>query len=74
MKLEKKDMEAFAKNHNIIYTDEELSIVYQFLQDHFEELLNGDEDSFHVLSEKISPILYENLFQLYQKYYNVYLS
>ncbi len=71
--LTKENLETFAKKNNIVYTKEELNIVYSFIQNHYEDLLEEKIEVFQVLKQKISPNLYKTLLSLYIEYKQKYL-
>ena len=73
-KVSIEDFKMFAKENSISYTPKEIEIVYQFIMNNYEELLNHNEDCLMYLKENISPTLYEKLYVLYQKYYTLYLA
>ena len=66
------DLKKAATKYNISCTDTELSMVYQFLEEHYHELLQQDITVFEYLRPKISLNLYKKLLNLYidlkQKY------
>lgn len=72
-KLTTKDLENFAKRKNISYTQDELIIIYQFIKYHYEDLLNENIKVFEELKEKINPILYKQLLNIYIEYKQKYL-
>lgn len=67
-RLTPKDLEEFAKKKNIIYTNNELDIVYSFIKDNYLELLNQNIRVFEKIRDKISPNLYKELINLYIDY------
>lgn len=66
--LKKRDLEKFANNNHISYTENELDIVYTFIQENYSLLLNKNENVFSKLEGKISSSLYNNLLDLYHNY------
>ena len=66
--LKKSDLEKYANNNHISYTENELEIVYTFIQENYPLLLNKNEDVFSKLENKISTSLYNNLLDLYHNY------
>ena len=63
----------FARKNNIIYTDRELDIIYSFIMDNYNELLNENVLVFQKIRNKISPVLYKKLINLYVEYKQKYL-
>jgi len=66
--LKKSDLEKYALNNNISYTDNELDVVYTFIQENYPLLLNKNEEIFNKIKGKISTSLYNNLLDLYHNY------
>ncbi len=67
------DIEGFARKKNISYTKDELLIVYQFIQYHYQDLLDENIKVFEEIKDKISPTLYKQLLNLYIEYKQKYL-
>lgn len=67
------DLEVFAKKNNITYTNDELIIVYQFIKYHYNDLLDQNIKVFEEIRNKINPILYKRLLNLYIDYKQKYL-
>lgn len=59
--------------NNISYTEEEIDIIYSFIINNYNDLVNGNTNIFYNLKNKISPELYQNLLNLYLEYKNKYL-
>ena len=59
--------------NNIYYTEEEIDIIYSFIINNYNDLINGNTNIFNNLKNKISPELYQNLLNLYLEYKNKYL-
>lgn len=72
-KLTINDLEVFAKNNNITYTNDELIIVYQFIKYHYNDLLDQNIKVFEEIRNKINPNLYKRLLNLYIDYKQKYL-
>ena len=66
--LKKSDLEKYANNNHISYTENELDIVYTFIQENYPLLLSKKEDVFSKLKGNISSSLYNNLLDLYHNY------
>lgn len=63
----------FAKKNNISYTEKELNIVYQFIKERYQELLDQNIKVFEEIRDKISPNLYKTLLEYYIEYKQKYL-
>jgi hypothetical protein len=72
-KLSINDLVMFASKNNITYTNDELLIVYNFIKDNYNELLNENISVFEKIRYKISPSLYKELLKLYIDYKQKYL-
>ena len=72
-RLTTKDLEVFAKSHNISYTQDELIIIYQFIKYHYEDLLDENIKVFEEIKGKINPTLYKQLLNLYIEYKQKYM-
>ena len=59
--------------NNISYTEEEIDIIYSFIINNYNDLINGNTNIFNNLKNKIGPDLYQNLLNLYLEYKNKYL-
>ena len=71
--LTTKDLESFAKSKDLKYTNDELLIVYQFIKYNYKELLKQNIKVFELIKEKVNPILYKQLINLYIEYKQKYL-
>lgn len=71
--LTKDDLIKFASKNNIIYSNEELDIVYSFIKEYYEDLLNENIKVFEILRPKISTNLYKKLITLYIEYKQKYI-
>jgi len=70
LKLE--HLRMYASSENIVLSDEELSIIYQFIQQNYESLLE-DNTTILQLKNLLREDLYEQLLFLYQKNKTKYL-
>ena len=73
VKLTKEDLKVLATNNNISYTEEELNIIYNFIKNNYQDLLNEKAEVFSLIKSKISPSLYKQLLNLYVTYKQKYL-
>ena len=62
------DIKNYADKNNIIYTNKELLIVYDFIKEYHIDILNNNTEVFNILKNKISNNLYSNLLDLYNTY------
>ena len=67
------DIKAFGDKNNLIYTDNEAIIIYNFIKYYYNELLDENIKVFEVIKNKISPKLYKDLLNLYIDYKQKYL-
>lgn len=67
------DIKRFADKENITYTDDEAIIVYNFIMYYYNDLLDENIKVFEHIKNKISPILYKRLLNLYIDYKQKYL-
>ncbi len=72
-KLSIRDLEKFARMNNINYTKDELIVVYNFIINNYNELLDENINVFLKIRDKISPELYKKLLNLYVEYKQKYL-
>ena len=69
-----KDIKRYAQNKNIEATDQEIIIIYNFIKNHYSELLNNDSSVFNLLKLQINPILFSKIIDLYNENKAKYLS
>ena len=72
-KLKIEHLRNFAKINNITYNDDELVIVYNFIMYNYNDLLDENIKVFESIKDKINPILYKKLINLYIEYKQKYL-
>ena len=72
-KLTIEHLKTFANKNNLIYTDDEAIIIYNFIMYYYNDLLNENIKVFEVIKNKISPKLYKDLLNLYIDYKQNYL-
>ena len=68
-----KDLEKFAIEYKLQYTQDELLIIYNFIKYYYNDLLNNNIKVFENIKNKINPILYKKLLDLYIDYKKRYL-
>lgn len=71
--LQVSDLEEFATRKNISYTKDEILVIYQFIQYHYQDLLEENIKVFEEIKGKVSPTLYKTLLNLYIEYKQKYL-
>ena len=59
------DLRLLANKYNVVYTEDELVAVYNFVKDDYQELLNQNIESFQKIKDKINPKLYSQLLNTY---------
>ena len=67
------DLEKLAHYYHISYTKDELSVIYSFVKENYLELLNKNIIVFQKIKNRIHPVLYQQLFNLYMEYKQKYL-
>lgn len=71
-KLTIHDLRKYAKEYSVPCNEEELNVLYSFLKNHYQDLLDQNIQVFEELRDKIHPALYKQLLNLYidlkQKY------
>lgn len=68
-----KDLEKYANEYKLQYTQDELLIIYNFIKYYYNDLLNENIKVFETIKDKINPNLYKKLLDLYIDYKNRYL-
>lgn len=66
-------MKKLADDYKIDYTQDELVIIYNFIKYNYNELLEKNIKVFESIKDKINPVLYKKLLNLYIDYKNRYL-
>ena len=72
-RLSKEDLKVFAYKNSITYTEEELDIIYSFILNNYNDLLNENIKVFEKIKNRINPNLYKRLLNLYIEYKQKYL-
>lgn len=67
------DLKKFADIKNLKYTDDEAIIIYDFIMYNYNELLNENIKVFESIRDKLNPVLYKELLNLYIEYKKKYL-
>lgn len=71
--LTKENISNFARTKNIILTDQEAKIIYDFIKTYYNELLEKNIYVFKYLKLKLNPNIYNKAIELYEEYSNKYL-
>lgn len=72
-KITEEDIENFAEKEGIQILDEEKKIIFMYLKNYWETLINDDATFiFEELKEKLRPQTYQKIVELYEKYKKIY--
>lgn len=69
-KLTMNDLEKFAQKNHIEYSQYDLIIIYNFIMNNYNELLDGNKNLFNKIKDKINSKLYDEIIKLYKYYLN----
>ena len=69
-----KDLERFANDYHLNYSQDELLIIYNFIKYYYNDLLEKNIKVFENIKNKINPNLYKKLLNLYIEYKKRYLE
>ena len=61
-----KHLEKFAQKNHIEYSQYDLIIIYNFIKNNYNELLDGNTEVFSKIKGKIDSKLYDKLIALYK--------
>ena len=67
-KLTKEDIRKYALTKNQILTEKETTILYNYINNYYEELLNKNTTSFSYLKQNLRKDLFDTIIQLYNEY------
>ena len=70
--LQIKHIKDYAKSQNIFLSEEEATILYQFIQNHYEQLLE-DSTTIFQLKDLIREDLYQQVVSLYHEKRRIFL-
>ena len=73
-KLNINDIKLYCINNNIQVTNEEISIIYCFIKENYNDLLNGKDEVFYKLKKIIRNDLYNNIINIYKENKNKILN
>ena len=72
--LTKHHIKQFIDKYNIKCTEQEIQIIYDCIMNHYQDFLEGNNQSIKELKLHINPKLYQKMIQLYQEYENKYIK
>lgn len=67
------DINNYAKSKNINLSNEEVNIIFNFILNYYEDILNKNTSVFDKLRSKISNELYNKIILIYEENKNKYL-
>ena len=67
------DIENYAKSRNIILSNDEINIIFNFILKYYEDILNKNTEVFKKLKPYINDDLYNKIIYLYEENKNKYL-
>lgn len=73
-KLSVEDIKNFAKLKNININDSDAIILYTYIKNHYQELLNNDSKIIKEIKDQINPNTFKEVYKLYLEYKIKYLS
>ena len=73
-KLTVDDIKNYAKLKNIMISESDAFILFDYAKKYYQELINGDECIIKELKEKLSPNTFKKAYRLYLEYKIKYLS
>ena len=68
------DIKAYALSKNIILSEKEAKIIYDFIKENYNNLLNKNDNSIELLKNKLNPNLYNKILELYNENKIKYLT
>ena len=66
--ISKIDIVNFSKKQDINISDSDVSIIYYYIKNKFNDFLNNPQDILNEIKDKISNTVYIKLLELYEKY------
>ena len=73
-KLSVEDIKNYAKIKNINISDSDSIILYTYIKNHYQELLNNDSKIIKEIKDQINPNTFKEVYKLYLEYKIKYLS
>lgn len=73
-KLSVEDIKNYAKIKNINISDSDAIILYTYIKNHYQELLNNDSKIIKEIKNQINPDTFKEVYKLYLEYKIKYLS
>ena len=68
------DIKAYALSKNTILSDNEAKIIYDFIKENYNNLLDKNDNTIELLKEKLNPNLYKKILELYKENKTKYLT
>lgn len=73
-KLTVEDIKNYAKIKNINISDSDAIILYTYIKNHYQELLNNDSEIIKEIKDQINSDTFKEVYKLYLEYKIKYLS
>ena len=67
------DIKKYAKSKNETLTNQEATIIYNYIKKYYNELLEGDTNSFTILKQNLRKELFNKIALLYNEYASKYI-
>ena len=67
------DIDKYSRSKNIILNSEEINIIFNFILQYYEDILNKNTKVFEKLKPKVNNNLYNKIISLYEENKNKYL-
>lgn len=67
------NIKIYAESQNIVLTNQEAAIIYEFIKTYYNDLLEKRTDVFKYLKLKLNPNIYNKAVALYKEYASKYL-
>ncbi|MBQ2639323.1 MAG: DUF2624 family protein [Bacilli bacterium] len=71
--LTPKNIDDYAKGKGVTLSNEEINIIFNFILQYYEDILNKNTKIFNKLKPKVSNDLYNKIISLYEENKNKYL-
>ena len=70
-KIKKEDIVKYGIKEGIIIKKEETDLIYDYIKNDYEKIINNPKDIIIEIKDKISNKLYQKLLELYDKYKDI---
>ena len=67
-RLKKEDIENYSLRENTILNKEEIDIIYDYIKNHFDKIVNNPIKVLNEVKDKVSTSVYDKILELYDKY------